>query len=126
MQEPTLMWIGWIVLGTHRIVGTQFAQLQGIANMLMDSATNLDQSAERAFRVRGRREQQDAVTNIRNGEDAFADRTGRIAAFQRNRRHHQMRERVHQDVRQAGESHASMPCVPRPKSDGLVPALRLA
>lgn len=51
MQETTLMGIGWIVLGTYRVIGTQFTKFQSIAKMFMNPATDLDQPAQRALRV---------------------------------------------------------------------------
>jgi hypothetical protein len=43
--ESAFMLVGRIVLGTDRIVGTQLSQFQSVADVLMNSTTDLDEAA---------------------------------------------------------------------------------
>src|SRR2546423_14192800 len=53
MQKAMFMDACGFVLGTHRIIGAQLPEFQGLAHMLMDAATDLNQAAERSLRARG-------------------------------------------------------------------------
>ena len=63
MQETPFVSILRLMLAHNGIVGTEFPEIQGIAHMLVDAASNLDQTPERPFRIRGAGIKQNAVAD---------------------------------------------------------------
>ena len=100
MEEPPLVGVLRLMLGTDRIVGTQLAEYQGISDMPMDAAAHLDEPAQRPLSVGSACVEQDAVADARQRVDPLPDRTGRITAFEGHGGDQQMREGMKHQVRQ--------------------------
>ena len=52
MKESVLVRIGWVVLGTNRVVRAELTHLQGIADVVVDSSPDLDEPAQGPLGVR--------------------------------------------------------------------------
>ncbi len=102
MEETGLMLAGRLVLGAHGIVRAEPTDFQRCLKVPMNLATGLDEPSERSFRIGRARVKEDAKSGLER-VNPFANGTGRIAAFQRNRRQQHVGDRMKQVVRQAGK-----------------------
>ena len=73
MQEPVLVRAFRFMLSAHRIIRAKLTELQGVADMLVDSPADLNQSAERSLRVGRAGVEKDAVSDSRQGVNTFAN-----------------------------------------------------
>ena len=90
MQKSPFMKVCRFVLCANGVVRAQLTHLQCIADVLVDSTPDLNQTAERSFCVGRAGVQQHAVTDIGNRINPLADGTGRVATFERNGSHQKM------------------------------------
>ncbi len=96
-KETLFEWLLCRVLRTHRVVRAETTELDCVAEMLIDLATDLDEAAQCPLRIRRARVKQDAVARVA-GVDSLTYRGRGVAALQRNLRDEQVRERVQHHV----------------------------
>ena len=101
VEEAVLLVVVGPMLRAHRIVRAQLPELDGLPQVPIDPIGRLHQPAERAFGVRARGVEQDAVAGLA-GIDPFANGARRVAAVERHRGDQQVRQRVQHDERGAG------------------------
>jgi len=65
VEEPPFVGVLRLMLGADRVVGTELAEFEGVADMLVDAAAHLDQPAESPLGVGSARVEQDAVADAR-------------------------------------------------------------
>ena len=88
-----------LVLGADGVVTAEAPELERGIEVARNPSPHLDQTPERAFRVRRARIEQETVGSIAD-VDALADASGGVTAFQGNGCQQEMRKRVEHDVRQ--------------------------
>lgn len=79
MQKPSLMEIRRFMLCAHRIIRAKLAHFQGVADVFVNAATNLNEAAQRSFRIGSAGVKKDSVAEVGDCVNAFPNRTSRIA-----------------------------------------------
>src|ERR1035438_3866795 len=85
------------MLGTNRVVRAEASEFDCVAEMLVDLAADLDEAAQCPLGIRRPRVEQDAIAGV-SGIDPFTNCRRGVAAFQRDLRDEQVRERVEHHV----------------------------
>jgi hypothetical protein len=82
MEEPILLGVIGLMLGTNGVIRAKLSILQGLAQVVFYPSTHLHQAAQGTFRASGAGMEEDAIAHLRDGIDPLANGTGGIAALQ--------------------------------------------